>query len=146
MSEIGPLPFSFECTFHEEAISFRDKLAAMEVASDEEAREKLSALLSGMNNRCGYLGLSLAIKSENHLIDWSHAEVKGCSLQRANGILKGTFIGFGMLPYDNPLTGDIEPSLAVIMDSTIYESDIDHFLPIVIATPIATAEIKLLTE
>jgi hypothetical protein len=81
------------------------------------------------------------------MIDLSYGEAtQGNQCDRAHGTISGQFIGFQILPYENPLDGSSYPALSTVIDTTISEEDIDHDIQVFVVTPISGAEISLLTE
>lgn len=137
---------SFESFLYDEAVRFRAQIDGIDAETLEEAETQLRELLRVINSSCGYLGISLTVSSPNHWVDWSYGESSDRNLEPVLGVLSGELIGFGMIPFEAELTGEMEPSLAVIMNSTIYDEDLDCYLPVIIATPISSADISLMTE
>ena len=146
MSEVLFPPPSFESFLYDEAVRFRLAIDDLDADTIEEAEESLREILREINNGCNYLGVSLSVRSANHSLDWSYGESGGVSMQHVIGTLRGELIGFAMMPFVAEISGQMEPSLAVIMKSTIYEDDLDHHLPVLIVTPISGSEISQLTE
>jgi hypothetical protein len=144
MSELAP---SFEQVFYQEAIRFNEEIATIQVDSLNEVHEKIREALKHHNDSCGYRGLSIKVWSMNHMVDLSHGEAtQGRQCDRARGTVSGQFIGFAILPYENPLDGSSYLSLATVLDTTILEEDIEHDIQVFVVTPISGAEISLLTE
>lgn len=145
MSETIFPPPSFESFLYDEAVRFRMQIDELDADTAEEAEESFRDILSRIINSCGYLGVSLSVRSTNHSVDWSCGDSGDATIEHAVGTLCGELIGFAMMPYEAELSGQLEPSLAVVMRSTIYEEDLDHHVPVLIVTPISGSEISLLT-
>jgi hypothetical protein len=133
--------------FYEDASGLRSIIHGDDISDIEQTKLKLRDYLRNVNNNSGLIGCEIKIRSDQHHIDWSHGEATEnngvVGLEMACGIFEGKFIGYIILPTTDCNSGQEEPGLATVMDTTIYDHDIG-FMQVLVVTPVFSSDIEFM--
>lgn len=112
--------------------------------TDGNGVQQIRAMLSELNNSSILRSQPIKVSSQKLLIDWSCGEADpNIAVEEIQGELIGTFIGYQVVPDENPYTGEVSPALAVAIATNVEDPDLDT-VEVVALAAIPSASIELM--
>ena len=135
--------FSLSTELFSNATRFITMISELSTDDFTNAGNKIRGLLRQLNDFSILRGSTVKISSPKHLIDWSYGEADpAVTIEEAYGSLQGRFIGYQVMPDEDPDSGEQIPVLAAVMDTTIDDPDIGP-VQVFVVSPIYSSVIEL---